>query len=79
MEAVVYAHAWRQKLLRQDLPRDVYRWVLQMSLSPVLLFALSLPVAFVATWLSVVVWALSAPLQIVLNRRRPATADGLVD
>jgi uncharacterized membrane protein len=75
MEAVLFGHAWRRRLLRQDLPRDVFRWWLQMSLSPVLLFALSLPVAFVATWLAVLVWFLAVPLQVLLNQRRPATAD----
>ena len=69
------SHAWRNKLLSQDMPRDAFRWMLTMSLSPVALFILSLPVAFIATWLAVLVWALSIPVQGFLNRRRPASAD----
>ena len=75
MEAVLLSHAWRNKLLSQDMPRDAFRWMLTMSLSPVALFVLSLPVAFIATWLAVLVWALSIPVQGFLNRRRPASAD----
>jgi uncharacterized membrane protein len=74
IEAVLFAHAWRQRLLRQELPRDVYRWMLQMSLLPVLFFAVSLPVAFVVPWLAVVVWGLSLPLQAYWTRRSPAGA-----
>jgi uncharacterized membrane protein len=76
MEAACFSHAWRRRLLQQDVPRDVYRWFLQMSLSPVAFFALSLPVAFVVPWLAVVVWALALPFQMYWTRRRPAAAAG---
>jgi uncharacterized membrane protein len=79
MEAVLFRHAWRNKLLRDDVPRDAFRWMLAMSLSPVALFLLSLPVAFVATWLAVLVWGLSIPVQTVLDRRRPASVDLYLD
>jgi uncharacterized membrane protein len=75
MEAALFAHAWHNQLFRQQMPRDVYVWELQMSLSPVVLFALSLPVAFVATWLAPIVWFLSIPLQMLLNKHRPAKTD----
>lgn len=45
MEAVLFSHARRRRLFREGWPEDVYRWELRSSLSPVLLFALSIPVA----------------------------------
>jgi uncharacterized membrane protein len=54
------------------LPTDVYRWALGSSLLPVLLFALSIPVAFVAPWLAIAMWLLALPLQMVWARHRPA-------
>lgn len=75
IEAVMLVHARRRGLLRDQLPDDVYSWVLRMELSPVALFLVSMPVAFVTPWLAVVVWFLSAPLQTIWNRRRPGTAS----
>ena len=45
-----------------------------MSASPVAVFALSIPVAFIRPGLGVLTWALSVPLQMVLGRWRPADA-----
>jgi hypothetical protein len=42
------------------------------SLLPVLLFALSLPVAFVRPWLAIFIWLMALPLQLLLSRHRPA-------
>jgi uncharacterized membrane protein len=53
METVLFSHARRRHLFREELPEEVYRWALRTSLLPVLLFALSLPVAFVRPWLAV--------------------------
>jgi uncharacterized membrane protein len=74
MEAVLFRHAWRRKLFRQEWPEDVYRWALRASLSPVLMFALSIPVAFVEARLAIVMWFLAIPLGMLLSRRRPAAA-----
>jgi hypothetical protein len=38
----------------------------------VLLFTLSIPVAFAAPWLAMAVWPLAVPLQLVWARHRPA-------
>jgi len=75
IEAVMLVHARRRDLLRDQLSDDVYSWVLRMELSPVALFLVSMPVAFVAPWLAVVVWSLSVPLQAIWNRRQPGTAS----
>jgi Endosomal/lysosomal potassium channel TMEM175 len=67
---VVYAR--RRRLFREEPPTDIYRWALGSSLLPVLLFALSIPVAFVAPWPAIAMWLLAVPLQVVWARHRPA-------
>jgi uncharacterized membrane protein len=75
MEGVLFRHARRRRLFRTEWPEDVYRWELRASLSPVLLFALSVPVAFVQPRLAILLWFLSFPLGRLLDRRRPAGAE----
>jgi uncharacterized membrane protein len=75
METALLWHAWRRRLFRQDLPADVYRWARSASLAPVLLFAASLPLAFVYPWIAVALWFLAWPLQSLRDRRRPAEFD----
>lgn len=74
METVLFSHAQRRRLFREELPTDVYRWALGSSLLPVLVFALSIPVAFAMPWLSIVMWFLAIPLQLVWARYRPVAA-----
>jgi hypothetical protein len=72
MATVLFSHARRRRLFREELPEDVYRWALGSSLLPVLGFALSIPIAFVAPWLAIAMWLLAIPLQLVWTRYRPA-------
>jgi uncharacterized membrane protein len=72
METVLFRHAQRRRLFREELPEDVYRWALGSSLLPVLAFALSIPAAFALPWLAIVIWLLAIPLQRVWARYRPA-------
>jgi uncharacterized membrane protein len=72
METVLFSHARRRRLFREELPEEVYRWAVRTSLLPVLLFALSLPVAFVRPWLAILIWLMALPLQLLLSRYRPA-------
>jgi uncharacterized membrane protein len=74
METVLFSYARRRRLFREELPADVYRWAVGSSLLPVLLFALSIPVAFIAPWLAIAMWLLAIPLQWVWARYRPAAA-----
>jgi uncharacterized membrane protein len=76
MEAVLYAHAWRASLLVARPSRGGYRWVLSMSLLPVPVFLISIPVAFVSPILVLVLWACEPLLASRLGRNRP---DDLVD
>ena len=75
MEAVLFRHARRRGLFREEWPEDVYRWALLASLSPVLMFALSVPVAFVLPQLAIVVWFLAIPVGRLVERRLPRGAE----
>jgi uncharacterized membrane protein len=72
LEAALFARAWRHHLLRDELPKDDYRWLLLMEVVPVPLFLLSIPVAFVSPPLSLAVWALAPVVQSFAGRWRPA-------
>jgi uncharacterized membrane protein len=78
LEVVMFSHAHRNDLLRRRLPEDVYRWGRFASLSPVLFFAASIPVAFVSTTAAVAVWFLSIPFGLLADRRKPRKADELL-
>jgi uncharacterized membrane protein len=75
MEVVLFRHAERGGLLERRIPLPVYRWSMALSLSPVVAFVLSIPVAFVDTTLAVVVWFAAVPFQIVAQRFKPEHAD----
>jgi uncharacterized membrane protein len=75
MEVVLYRHAYRARLLRRQPPADAYRFAVLMSASPVLFFAISIPIAFVSTTLAVCTWFLGIPLAAASNRWKPAGAD----
>ena len=75
MEVVLYRHAYRAHLLDRQPPADVYRFVVLMSLSPVLFFTLSVPVAFASTTVAVVIWFLGIPLGAMADRWKPEGAE----
>jgi Endosomal/lysosomal potassium channel TMEM175 len=76
MEVILFRKAYRDGLLTERLPEDVYRWGVMASFSPVLFFVLSIPVAFLSTTAAVIVWFLGVPFRfLVVNRRKPAAAD----
>jgi uncharacterized membrane protein len=75
METVLFSHARRRRLFGEELPEDVYRWALRTSLLPVLLFAVSVPLAFLQTWAAIVLWLLAIPLQLLWSRYRPPATE----
>jgi uncharacterized membrane protein len=75
MEVVLYRHAHLNGLMTRKLPEDVFRWGMLTSSAPLAYFAISIPVAFVNTSIAVACWFLAVPLGILLNRRKPETAD----
>jgi uncharacterized membrane protein len=74
LEVVLFRHAHRRQLLAEQLPDEVYRWGVIASLSPVLFFLLSVPVAFIDTGLAVACWFLVAPFALVTARWEPKEA-----
>jgi uncharacterized membrane protein len=71
LEVVLVRHAHRHGLFAKAMPEDVYRWGVIGSLSPVLFFGLSIPIAFVSTGLAVAVWFAAIPFGVLANRRAP--------
>jgi uncharacterized membrane protein len=78
MEVVLFDHAQRHDLLARKLPRDVYRYGVLMSLSPVVFFLLSIPVAFISTTLAACMWFLGVPFAAIAERWKPEGADELL-
>jgi uncharacterized membrane protein len=75
MEVVLFRHAQRRGLFELPVPDDVFKWGVRLSLSPVIFFVLSIPIAFVNTPLAVASWFLAVPYQVLESRRKPAHAD----
>ncbi len=75
LELVGFRRAHRGGLLIHQLPEDVYRWGAAMSLSPVIFFLASIPLAFVDSSLAVLVWLLMIPFQALAGRWKPEGAD----
>jgi uncharacterized membrane protein len=75
MEVVLFRHAYRRRLLTRPITPEVYRWGAMMSLSPVIFFVASMPVAFLNTTLAVATWFLAVPFQVIAQRWRPEGAD----
>ena len=78
MEVVLFRHAYRGGLLARPISPEVYRWGALNSLSPVLFFLISIPVAFISTTLAVGVWLLMVPAGALANRWKPEGADELL-
>lgn len=53
----------------------VFRYDLVTASVPVVMLLLSIPVAFVSTWLAPVAWLVIYPVEAVLSRRAPAGAQ----
>lgn len=75
MEVVLFRHAHLRGLMEREIPDDVYRWGNRNSLSPVVAFGISIPLAFVNTSLAVACWFLVIPFGIWSNRHKPPRAD----
>jgi uncharacterized membrane protein len=79
MEVLLFRHAYRRELLAKPITPAVYRWGAANSLTPVVFFLLSIPVAFLSTGWAVGVWALMVPAGILGNNwKKPEGADDLL-
>ena len=75
LEVVMFRHARLAHLLRRVIPDDVYRWGNLVSLSPVVFFAASVPVAFYSVGLAVAIWFLFIPFHFIASLRKPPGTD----
>lgn len=71
LETVHIGIAHRHRLYRVPLTAAGYRWTITGSLSPVVIFGLSIPLSFVNTYAAMLFWLASVPVGIVLDRTRP--------
>jgi uncharacterized membrane protein len=71
LEVVMFAYAARKDLTRAPVSAAVYRYGLIASGAPVVMFILSMPVAFVNTTLALCCWLLMIPWSVFLQRRAP--------
>jgi uncharacterized membrane protein len=78
MEVVLFRRAYRADLLEQRLTPEVYRFGVMASLSPVVFFVLSIPVAFFSTTVAVAMWFLAVPFGLAVNRRAPEGTSNLL-
>lgn len=76
MEAVLLAHGGRAGLRAVPVTPAEVRWETAMSLTPVPLFLVSIPVGFVQPFLAPVVWLLSPLAQVFVDRRLRPRAPG---
>ena len=76
LEAVMFWRAQQASLFRMRMRDDVFRANLLAALAPVLVFALSIPVAYVAPEWAFATWLLIFPLEWFVDRRfRPDDAE----
>jgi uncharacterized membrane protein len=75
LEVVLFRHAHERGLMRERLPDPVYQWGVVQSLSPVVFFLLSVPVAFIGTEWAVPCWFLGIPFSMISARWRPPGAE----
>lgn len=71
METVQLRYAYRHDLMRVQPSPKIYRYWVISSLSPVVVFIVTLPLAFVSTTLTLFSWLLTIPIGRVLDRTVP--------
>jgi uncharacterized membrane protein len=77
MEVVAFRHAYRAGLLERSISPEVFRWGVLNSISPVGVFLLSIPLAFISTTLAACFWLVTIPFAQFIQRWKPEGADEL--
>ena len=76
LETVLFRHAHRSRLLGRPMSETTYRYGMVQSTTPVVLFLLSIPIAWfwnpTVAWLT---WLLTVPIDIWVERRQRARAQ----
>ena len=77
LDALMVWRAHAADLLRRPLTSEVFRWTIVASLAPVVVFVVSIPVAYAASpeW-ALYTWILIFPVEMAIDRLlKPADAD----
>jgi TMEM175 potassium channel family protein len=78
MEVAMLRVAHRQQLTSVILPEPVVRWATGAALIPVIIFVISIPIAFANTVVALLTWLLVFPLELIWDRlARPEGAEEL--
>jgi TMEM175 potassium channel family protein len=67
LEAVLFWHAHHADLLDLELAPDAFRFNILASLAPVVVFAVSIPIAYASTKWALLSWLLIFPLEVLVN------------
>jgi uncharacterized membrane protein len=76
LETIMIGHAHRAGLMISKLTERSYRWERAASMSAVVIFLVSIPLAFLSLWLGFALWFANGPVGIVMNRTRPPEFGG---
>jgi uncharacterized membrane protein len=71
MEVIASTHAIRAGLVGEDVPSSALVWSIVASTFPVVVFLLSIPIAFVNTTVALLSWFILAPVGFFINTRMP--------
>jgi uncharacterized membrane protein len=71
LEGVTFWLAWHEDLLIHRLSGPALRWSMLATLTPVAMFLISIPIAFVDPSLGILTWFVTFPIEAVLERFRP--------
>jgi uncharacterized membrane protein len=71
LETVAFASAHHRGHLRREMTPELYHHGVIQSSTPVVLFVLSIPLAFFSPTLALLSWLLGMPIGIVVDRRAP--------
>jgi uncharacterized membrane protein len=75
MEVVMFVVAHTGGMVERPLPQDVYRYAIFESTVPVVVFLVSIPLAFVHHYAAYACWATLLVIEPLVARRRPLDAD----
>jgi uncharacterized membrane protein len=71
MESVIFRHAHRAGLLTKPMSESSYRYGMIQSTTPVVLFLLSIPIAFLwSPTAALLSWILTVPIGVLVDRRQ---------
>ena len=75
-EVLMFVRAHREKLFRHEMSTEVFRFGVLASSAPVLVFFISIPLAYVNTTLALSSWLIIFPIEYLLGTYvKPAEAD----